>query len=75
MLTAQEDAKVEKLTREQCAIISAYTGYLLGSFQAFHEYSERILGRPIWTHQFPSLAESLKEASREDFIALSYEGK
>lgn len=59
-----------KLTTEQGAIVSAYTGYLACSFSALHAYAERKLGRPIWTHQFPAIAEELREASKSDFIAM-----
>lgn len=65
---------MDKLTREQCAVISAYTGYLIGSFAAMQEYIEQILGRPVWTHELPSLTEEIREASRADFIALSCGG-
>jgi hypothetical protein len=61
-----------KLTREQAAIVSAYTGYLAGPFQDMHEYAEKKFGHPIWTHQFGSkeVAERLRELSKEDFLAL-----
>lgn len=63
--------KVKPLTPEQAAIVSAYTGYLVGSFRDMHEYAERKLGRSIWTHQFPSVSDELREAAKSDFIALS----
>lgn len=65
----------QRLTKEQAAIIGAYTGITASSFSVVHEYAERKLGRPIWTHQFASknLAEELKEAAREDFLAIVYE--
>lgn len=63
-----------KLTKEQAAIIGAYTGITCSPFSAIHEYAEKKLGRPIWTHQFgdEALAEELKAAAKEDFIALCY---
>jgi hypothetical protein len=66
---------IEKLTKDQAAVVSAYTGYLVGQFSDMHEYAERKLGRPIWTHEFAShaLTEELREAAREDFIGLSME--
>lgn len=62
---------VPNLTKEQAAIIGAYTGILCGPFQDLHEYAERVLGRPVWTHQFPSLFQELKDAAKADFIALT----
>lgn len=66
-----------KLTREQAAVIGAYTGFCAGPFADLHEYAERKLGRPIWTHQFANakLVEDLKQAAREDFVAISAEGE
>lgn len=63
---------VPKLTKEQAAIVGAYTGYAAGPFSDIHEYAEGVLGRPIWTHEFAnkSLAEKLREASKDDFISI-----
>ncbi len=58
------------LTKREAAIISAYTGYLIGNFAEVHKYAEEKFGHPIWTHQFPSLADRLRELSKKDFIAI-----
>lgn len=60
------------LTRREAAIISAYTGVMLGSFADLHEYAEAILGRRIWTHEYARLefTDGLKNAARPDFVAL-----
>lgn len=63
---------VPKLTKEQAAIIGAYTGFLCGEFADLHEYVERIMGQPVWTHQFPALREKIAEKARPDFLALCY---
>lgn len=65
-------SEVQKLTREQAAIIGAYTGILCGPFQDMHEYVEKVLGRPVWTHEFASdkVSDQIKEASKADFIRL-----
>jgi len=54
-------------------IVSAYTGILCGSFSDLHEYAEKLIGRPIFTHEFgdKEMAENLKDKSREDFIKLA----
>lgn len=64
---------VPKLTPEQAAIISAYTGYLIGNFAEMHEYVEKVMGRPVWTHEMGSqvIADQIREASRADFLALN----
>lgn len=62
------------LTREQAAIIGAYTGIACGPFSGIHEYAEKKLGRPIFTHEFGTggVMDKLHEAAREDFLALCY---
>jgi hypothetical protein len=61
-----------RITKEQAAILSAHTGILCGSFSDFHEYVERILGRPVFTHEMgsPEFFKKLKEKSRDDFLLL-----
>ena len=58
-----------KLSREQAAIIGAFTGYTAGPFEDIHDYAEKKLGRSIFTQEFASqkVAEELREAAREDF--------
>ena len=64
-----------RLFKEQAAIIGAFTGYTLGPFGDIQEYAEKVLGRPVWTHEFADkgFREELKEASRSDFLAVCYE--
>jgi hypothetical protein len=66
-----------RLTQEQAAIIGAYTGYSAGGFGDIHEYAERVLGRPVWTHQFadPAVVEELRAASKADFLSICYAGE
>jgi len=60
------------VTLEEAAIISAYTGILIGSFDRFHEYAQKLFNRPIFTHEFAdkSIVKKLKELSKADFIKL-----
>lgn len=58
------------MTKREAAIVSAYTGYLIGEFSDFQAYAEEILGRPIFTHEFPSIADELKEKSKKDFMSI-----
>lgn len=68
-------SNIPKLTKEQAAIIGAYTGYAAGPFSDIHGYAERVLGRPIWTHEFASkrVVEELREAAKPDFLSLCCE--
>lgn len=63
---------MQRLTKEQAAIIGAYTGIACGPFSDIQEYAEKIMGHPIWTHQFPGLAPAIKEAARADFLSLCH---
>lgn len=66
---------MDRLTSEQAAIIGAFTGILAGPFSDLHKYAEKKLRRPVWTHEFASkdVSKELKEASREDFLALVHQ--
>lgn len=63
------------MTKREAAIVSAYTGYMCGNFADMHEYAEKIMGHPIWTHEFgdKQLMEKLREAAKPDFISLVIE--
>ena len=61
------------MTKREAAIVSAYTGYLIGKFDDFHAYAEEIMGRPLFTHEFPYIAEELKAKSKKDFISIKIE--
>ncbi len=63
------------MNKREAAIVSAYTGKLLGSFTDMSEYCEKILGRPIWTQQYLELADEIKEKSREDFIKMEIDSE
>ena len=58
------------MTKREAAILSAHTGIMFGSFSDLHEYAEKILGEPIFTHEFASngIVKKLKVASKKDFI-------
>lgn len=60
------------MTKREAAIVSIYTGILIGTFGEAHKYAEEIMGEPIWTHEFASKAlwGKLKELSKPDFMAI-----
>ena len=57
------------MTKQEAAIVSAYTGVLIGRLSAMHEYIEKILQRPVWTHELASkeLTKQIKDKSKQDF--------
>jgi hypothetical protein len=66
---------MKRLTKEQAIVLSAYTGILLcDDFGEVHEYIEKILERPVWTHELASkeVWEQIKEKSKPDFMKLIY---
>ena len=51
------------MNKREAAVISAYTGILLGEFSDLHKYVEEIFGRPVFTHEFPRVENEMKELS------------
>ena len=43
---------MQRLTKEQAAIIGLYTGICCGPFSDIQELDEKLAGRPIFTHEF-----------------------
>ena len=60
------------MTYHEKIVVSAYTGYLMCDFSDMHEYIEKKLGRPVWTHEMADkdIQEAIRNAVRHDFIAL-----
>lgn len=60
------DAELVRLSDAQADILTAATGTCVGSFASFQLFAEKLLGRPIMTHEFAShdTWEELKEAVR-----------
>lgn len=63
------------MTDREKAIVMAYTGVTMLSgekFQIFHEYIEKILGRPVWTHELAIelVWNEIKEKSKDDFLEI-----
>ncbi len=63
------------MTDKEKAIVMAYTGVAMltgEKFGVFHEYIEKILGRPVYTHElaYKSVYEQIKEKSKNDFLEI-----
>lgn len=66
------------MTKQECAIIMAHTGICMltgDNFGIFHEYIEKIMGRPVYTHELgiEEISEQIKEKSLNDFLRLCEE--
>lgn len=63
------------MTKKEAAIVSAYTGILIGEFSDLHEYIEKILDRPVFTHELANkvVIAEIEEKSRQDFINITVE--
>lgn len=63
------------MTRQEAAIVSAYTGILIGGFDNMHKYVEEVLKRSVFTHELAckDIVEEVKQASRNDFCSIVVE--
>lgn len=64
-----------RLTKEQAAIIGAYTGVACGPFSDVHQKIEQALKRPVLTHELgtPDIWQEIRTAVRPEFMAICYE--
>lgn len=60
------------MTKHEAAIVAAYTGMMLGEFDDMHAYIEKIMGRPVFTHELgdKAIVAQVHELSKPDFTAL-----
>lgn len=61
------------MTKQEAVLISAYTGYLLvPDFSDVAEYCQKVLGRPIYTHEYadPDLQRELQDKLRPRIMDL-----
>lgn len=60
------------LTEYQAAVLTAFTGHMLGKFSVFHKYAEKLIGRPIFKHELGSqeMKNKLEKLSKADFLNL-----
>lgn len=65
---------MERLTKQQAAIIGAFTGIACGPFSDIQELAENVLNRQSMAHEFadPELWKELKEAVRPQFMELCH---
>ncbi len=63
------------MNKREAAIVSAYTGILLGDFDELYSYVEEKLGRSVSVHELAStgLVHDIKEKTKQDFLSLVVE--
>ncbi len=65
------------MTSEEAAIITAYTGNLIGELSNFRGYIEKKLGHPVFAHEVfrATFWAKAKKASEQDFLKIMEEIK
>lgn len=61
---------MKKLTTEQAIVLTGYTEIVCCEFSKFHEDLEKRLGRPVFTHEIPSISDEIKLAYKDDFFEM-----
>ena len=61
------------ITKREAAIITAYTGVVLGEWVEAKKYIDEIMGRDLFTHELPVLVGEIHEKAKADFINLKVE--
>lgn len=60
------------MTLQERLVVSAYTGTLMCDFDKLHEYIEKVLDRPVFTHELArdDVCEEIKKKVKPAFLAL-----
>jgi hypothetical protein len=63
------------MTKREAAIVSAYTGILVGEFADCHKYIEKIMDRPVLIHELgdKDISDRIKELAMDDFLNIKIE--
>ena len=61
------------MTKREAAIVSAYTGVLIGDFNEMHRYIEEIMGRQVFTHELLYIFDEITKRSKNDFMNIKVE--
>ena len=60
------------MTPKEAAVVTAYTGIMIGEFETFHKYATEKLERPIFSNEMVNSEfwEELRLLSKKDFISI-----
>ena len=60
------------MTLHEKVVLSAYTGILMCDSAEVHKYIEKLLDRPVWSHELASedLLAEIKEKAKSDFLKI-----
>lgn len=60
------------MTIAEKIVVSAYTGYLMCDFDLLHQYVEKVMGRPVWTHEMTEekFYAELRDKVKPDFLKI-----
>ena len=58
------------MNKREAAIVSCYTGKLIGTMIDIYEYLGELSGSYVFTHQIPMLLEMYAEEIKKDFISI-----
>lgn len=61
------------MTDRERAVIMAYTGFVMlagDKLEIYYKYVESLLGFSVWTHEFLTYADEIKERAKPDFLKL-----
>lgn len=60
------------MTKREAAIVSAYTGFMLGEFSDMHRYIEGIMGRDVSYSELGDVefAKKVRMLSHKDYISI-----
>jgi hypothetical protein len=63
---------VQRLTREQAAVIGAFTGVPCGPFADIEAYARRMFARPVFVEEFAQrrFVDTLQDLATDDFLDL-----
>lgn len=61
-----------EFTNREGAIVSAFTGFLMGAWSEYHSYVEELFGRPVTPAEIcdPDFRKELREKARPDYTAI-----
>ena len=64
------------MTDREKAVFMAYSGIVTltgDKLGVYYDYVSELMGRPIYTHEMPMLADEIRRAAKKDFISICRE--